>query len=147
MTHKLIDNFSGDFAFLSNFYYTGVVYDGIFYPSSEHAYQAAKSLDIADRMSVKKSGGPAQAKRRGKEIKKREDWDTVKYSVMEDILRIKFADPILKEMLIATEDYELVEGNHWHDYYWGVCNGTGENNLGKLLMKIRSELMVDTAQA
>lgn len=144
--HKLIDNFSGDFAFLSNFYYTGVVYEGIFYPSSEHAYQAAKSLNKEDRISVKKSGGPAQAKRRGKEIKMREDWDEVKYSVMEEILRIKFADPVLKEMLVSTEDYELVEGNYWHDYYWGVCGGIGENNLGKLLMKIRSELVVDTVQ-
>lgn len=138
--HKLIDNFSGDFAFLSNFYYTQVWYEDISYCTSEHAFQAAKSTDRADRMSVRNSGGAAQAKRRGREIKMRTDWDEVKVGIMEDILRIKFTRPELNEMLLLTDDYELVEGNHWNDTFWGVCKGVGENHLGKLLMKIRDDV-------
>ena len=137
-----IDSFSDEFHFLSNFHYGNVTYEGITYPSSEHAYQAAKSVIKEERLSVKYSGGPGNAKRRGKEITKRDDWDLVKLTVMEDILRIKFSKKALQEMLLLTEGYELVEGNYWGDVYWGVCKGKGENHLGKLLMKIREELLL-----
>lgn len=137
---NLIDNFEDEFHFLSNFYYCKVTYEGILYPSSEHAYQAAKSTINEDRMSVKYAGSPAQAKQRGRHIKMRPDWDDVKLGVMEDILRIKFGRPLLKEKLLLTKGFNIVEGNHWGDTYWGVCRGKGSNHLGQLLMKIREEI-------
>jgi len=88
---------------------------------------------------------PGQVKRFGRTLKLRKDWDNVKLEVMEWCLREKFKDEKLKEMLLQTGDEELIEGNYWHDVVWGVCTcqkcgNKGENNLGKLLMKIRSEI-------
>ena len=59
---------------------------------------------------------------------------------MEDLLRQKFNQEPYKELLLRTKDYELIEGNTWNDRFWGVCNGTGRNMFGELLMKIRDEL-------
>ena len=63
---------------------------------------------------------------------------------MEEIVRAKFyQNPQLAEKLIATADRKIVEGNTWHDTFWGVdaATGKGENHLGVILMKIREELI------
>jgi predicted NAD-dependent protein-ADP-ribosyltransferase YbiA (DUF1768 family) len=83
---------------------------------------------------------PSQAKWEGRKIPIRKDWEDVKLDVMESLLRVKFADLELKQLLLATGTAKLIEGNFWGDTYWGVCAGIGRNNLGKLLMKIRDEL-------
>ena len=62
---------------------------------------------------------------------------------MKILLRQKFGDAWLRAKLLATGDAELIEGNYWHDTFWGMCNGKGENHLGRLLMEVRSELRVD----
>ena len=59
-------------------------------------------------------------------------------------LRIKFKNPELRSLLLATGNEELVEGNWWRDTYWGVCEGVGQNKLGKLLMQVREEVKNDT---
>ena len=82
---------------------------------------------------------PGEAKRMGRQVTLRKDWEDVKISVMEKGLRMKFAIPELRDKLLATGEEELVEGNWWGDTCWGVCKGVGANNLGKLLMKIREE--------
>lgn len=128
---KVINKFRGQYSFLSNFYVTK---DG---KSVEHYYQAAKATNIKDYIQIINSHTPADAKKLGRTIKVRDDWDQIKLIVMEQLLIKKFSDQILAEKLIATLDYELVEENNWGDTYWGVCNGIGYNNLGKILMKIR----------
>ena len=130
-------SFSGPLAFLSNFYPCKIEYLGFSFSSSEAAYQAAKNPKYAESFAKL---SPGAAKKLGKWVVLREDWEEVKLSVMEEILRLKFADPELAKLLIATGDEELVEVNWWGDRFWGVCKGEGENHLGKLLMKIRSEL-------
>jgi ribA/ribD-fused uncharacterized protein len=135
-----INNFSDEFHFLSNFYYCKVIYDGYEYPSSEHAYMCAKTNDPVWKDFIRNCRTPGQAKRAGRMVPLREDWETVKLEVMENILRAKFSVPSMREMLLLTGDCELVEGNTWGDKFWGVCDGEGENHLGKLLMKIRAEL-------
>jgi len=137
---SVIDNFDGDFRFLSNFYPAEVVYEGLRYSTSEAAYQAAKTLDEEERVWFT-SLPPNVAKREGRELKLRPDWDEVKDKVMEDIVRDKFSrSKLLTCALLATNDSELVEGNWWGDKYWGVCQGEGMNMLGKILMKVRDEL-------
>ena len=79
----------------------------------------------------------------GRQVKLRKDWEDIKLQVMENALRLKFQDSTLRKKLIATGDEELIEGNPWEDRYWGVCNGSGKNKLGKLLMKIRKDLQDD----
>ncbi len=136
----IINNFDSDYAFLSNFYYCILNYEGITFESAENAYQASKTLDIDIRKSFTFIT-PGKAKREGKKIKLRENWDVIKLKIMEDIVRDKFnQNPDLKQRLIKTNNAILIENNNWNDHFWGVCNGKGENNLGKILMKIRSEL-------
>jgi ribA/ribD-fused uncharacterized protein len=168
----LIDSFSGSWYFLSNFYLTSVqMVDVPFlppfpewmwhltFPSTEHAFQAAKFLiqpknvDFTDPHMT-----AADAKMYGRTLKPiRTDWEKtnvtgreLKLDIMEGVLEAKFNGSILRRKLLSTFRAELVEGNHWHDTYWGVCNGTGrrcngghdpfgDNHLGKLLMKIRDK--------
>lgn len=153
MKQTLIDSFSGEYEFLSNFYITNLVYDGIPYTNSEAAFQAAKiyypgdkQRTIQERMEFS-TYTPSMAKRMGRRsIVLRSDWERVKDGIMLDILRAKFEqNPYLRDKLIETGDAVLVEGNTWHDCYWGDCDcpkcqhKTGKNMLGKLLMKLREE--------
>lgn len=144
--HK-IDRFDGEYRFLSNFYNIGILYEGLLYPSVEHAYQAAKTLSHTQRVVVLNMVTPGRAKRMGQQLILREDWEDVKLSVMETLLREKFRQAYLKSQLLKTFPAELEEGNTWGDRYWGVCGGVGENHLGRLLMKIRKELKDATPQA
>lgn len=143
----MIDFFDGEYAFLSNFYNASCIFEGKFYPTVEHAFQAAKSLDQAERDWIAAAGSPGLAKRLGRRISLRPDWEKIKFDVMEECLRSKFADPVLKQKLLATGDEELVEGNYWHDNTYGNCscekckNIVGRNMLGNILMKLRTEFM------
>ena len=141
----MISVFDGEYAFLSNFYMHSIEEDGITYPSNEHYFQAMKSLDRHERLFIAAAETPGQAKRRGRQTSLRADWESVKYDVMLQAVRLKFADPELKAKLLATGDRKLVEGTTWHDQVWGICTcpscgGTGQNWLGNILMKVREEL-------
>lgn len=141
-----IATFTGTFAFLSNFYMRPVVYEGLVYPSAEHAYQAAKSADPLVRLAISKLATAAQAKRAGRSVLLRPDWEEVKVAVMRAVLDAKFSDPELAERLLNTGEAELIEGNWWGDVFWGVCRGRGKNKLGQLLMQLRAELRVRSAE-
>ena len=145
---RVIDSFSGEFAFLSNFYFAAIrtrptrsCPKGIEYPTSEHAYQAAKTRDIRKRRALARLPRPNEAKKAGREMVLRDDWDEVKVRIMTSIVRAKFRQhPELADKLLATGNALLVEGNWWHDTFWGVCGGVGHNYLGKILMMVRREL-------
>lgn len=138
----MIDNFMKEYRFLSNFHLAPVEMDGVLYPSTEHAYQAAKTLDLELRKEVVDMTC-GSAKRWGQQIKLRPDWEQVKISVMETLVRQKFTRHTdLRDRLLATGDQELIEGNTWNDTFWGVCKGKGTNHLDKILMKIRTELQL-----
>ena len=144
----MIDSFSGEYRFLSNFYQAEVEFEGMMYPSTEHAYQAAKTLDLKSR-AMFQGGTAGPAKRLGQVIILRDDWtnDNVKISVMYAVLLDKFTrHQDLRKQLIATSPNELVEGNTWNDTFWGVCDGKGKNHLGKLLMSIRQEIILQTLE-
>lgn len=141
MTTPAITSFSGDYRWLSNFHLCPVKYEGDIYPSSEHAYQAAKVGRMARAPFMQPGLSCADAKRMGRVVTPRSDWDVARLYIMEAILLDKFTrNTAIAKRLIDTGDAELVEGNHWRDFYWGVCNGTGQNNLGKLLMDLRTRL-------
>lgn len=141
-----IDSFSGQYRFLSNFFLCSVMYEGIEYPSSENAFQAAKTLDIDVRkIFALKEITPGISKRLGRSIVLRPHWDIIRLQTMVDILAAKFQDPVLAKLLIETGDAELIEGNAWNDTFWGVCNGKGTNFLGKALMDLRKKLTVPAA--
>lgn len=147
MTQDKIESFSGVFHFLSNFHTAPIMYRGIAYPTSEHAYQAAKSLNDNTRENISILNTPAEAKKYGRSVQLRPYWDEMKISVMEEIVRIKFTqNPSLQEKLLATGDLLLEEGNNWGDTYWGVCNSKGSNHLGIILMELRDCLNTITEE-
>jgi hypothetical protein len=142
-----IGQFKGEHSFLSNFYEHPLLFDGIIYRTLEHAFQAAKTDNQETKRRIAEKATPGAAKRAGgrRGIIKDFDyasWEAKKDQVMETLVRIKFADVTLARLLLKTDDAILEEGNSWNDTYWGVSlkSGKGQNKLGQILMKIRSQL-------
>lgn len=145
----MITSFFGEYRFLSNFYAVSIEFEGLDYPSAEHAYVASKTLDDDMRKQIAKIETPGKVKRFGIELNLRSDWsDDLKLIIMRKILEKKFRsdriDPPLWEWLRATAPEELVEGNSWGDKFWGQCPvGVGKNHLGKLLTSIRDDVTMN----
>jgi ribA/ribD-fused uncharacterized protein len=149
---RLIDDFRGEYAFLSNFFMRELVLDGVDYRSAEHAFNVKKTLDAAAAEQVRLAPTPALAKRLGRRVPLRDGWDeTVRYEVMRAVLAAKFADPDLLARLLATGDALLIEGNQHEDNHWGQCSceqhraWPGANHLGWMLMEHRAALRGDRA--
>lgn len=153
---QVIDRFDGNHRFLSNFHEGAapVAYRG-YWRTAEHAYQAAKSYDPAHVERVRQATTPGQAKRAGREAVLVPHWDTTKVLVMWQVLVAKFGgqDYSLWARLVDTRPALLVEGNTWHDQFWGdcacgreACAGAGENWLGRLLMVVRDANPAGLAQ-
>lgn len=146
---KMINSFYGRWAFLSNFYPSPLVWQGITYPTAEHAYNAGKSTRRVDRYIVAEAPTPQRAKQLGRGLNLRPDWEWARYQVMREVLLAKFArHPLRIEALMSTGDAVLVEGqsvgNRWHDQHWGDCYcgrakclPPGANHLGFMLMELR----------
>src|SRR5579863_8253705 len=132
--------FKGKYNFLSNFALCPVTYEGMLFPTVEHAYQAAKTRNWDERERVRKARSAGDAKRLGKRVTLRADWDQQKLHVMDVLLHQKFAVEPFRSALLETGNDEIVHDNWWHDTYWGMCVGVGENHLGKLIMAIRHKL-------
>ena len=138
---NIIDKFDGEYAFLSNFYESPIKGDdGIAYPTVEHYFQAMKTLNKGQRQEIAAQDTPGKAKRLGRAVDLRSDWEAVKESYMYLALVQKFQDPELRQKLLATGNSTLIEGNTWKDTYWGVCDGVGLNRLGCTLMKVRDNI-------
>lgn len=142
----MINSFSNQYEFMSNFYNAPVTYDGLTYRNNEAAFQAQKLANKEERKNFCEYS-PSKAKLEGRNCNLRKDWEEIKYQVMYDIVRVKFSQNIeLKKQLLATGTEELIEGNWWHDNCWGDCSCDrckdikGQNNLGKILMKVREEI-------
>lgn len=143
----IIDEFRGDYHFLSNFFGCPFEYKGLQYQNAEAAFQAQKCATDDERIKYTTVKNPVVAKRMGKkEPNFPSDWDLKSPEIMREILKTKFSVPELKEKLAATGDAVLIEGNHWHDNRWGRCscekckNKESQNLLGKILMEIRDEI-------
>lgn len=144
----MIDSFRKEYGFLSNFYPVTIVYEDIKYPSVENAYQAAKTFDMDLRMEMSEMTA-SEAKKEGNRLKKegliRPDWEEINIDLMYELLKLKFSSAALQWKLLQTVGNILVEGNTWHDNFWGscICDNCGDkglNYLGKLLMKVRNEI-------
>jgi len=144
-----IKKFEKEYAFLSNFHPAIVQYESMNYPTVEHAYQAAKSTEFFFRKLI--AALPAEkaglAKKRGRTIRLRRDWDSMKIDIMFELLCNKFKQPNFKKALLQTGDAKIIEGNFWHDNIWGDCfckkceNVSGQNWLGRLLMEVRDQIV------
>lgn len=148
----MITSFRRDYFFLSNFFEKDFEWRGMSWRSGEHAYQASKACDEdnASMLCVKMARSPGVAKKLGRLINVRTDWEEIKYDVMRSVVRAKFSDTELARKLIATGKEELVEGNYWGDKTWGCVLENGEwegrNMLGNILMEVRDELRKSSEQ-
>lgn len=146
-TPQLITSFSGPYRFLSNFYEAPVAFEGLVYPTSEHAFAAAKTTDQSVREIIRSAATPGQAKRLGRGLDLRLDWEMVKDQVMATILEDKFTrNADLREKLVGLVGFELIEGNTWGDRTWGAVwhpvlqKWEGQNRLGIALMALAKKL-------
>lgn len=139
---RVIDRFTKEtgYEFLSNFHPSTIRFEGVLYPTVEHAYQASKSLDPKVRDLIRRARTPADAKKLGQGMPVRPDWSEIKLEIMKRLIHEKFENPFLRPKLLETEDAELILNNRWNDRFWGVCRGSGENWLGKILMEERERI-------
>ncbi len=152
----MINSFTGRYRFLSNFYPSKIEHRGISYPTVEHFYVSMK-IDEGQLINTKytttedcreiisKMTSPGDVKRLVRTFKIRKDWDDLKLKIMKWAINEKFKDPELSLLLLSTESEEIIEGNTWHDNFFGICSckpceGKGQNNLGKILMESRSQI-------
>ena len=143
----LINKFVGKYSFLNNFYASSIWIDGKRYPTCEHAYQAYKTLNESSRETIRASKDPMTAKKLGRGVELRPDWEDVRINLMRDFVRKKFESPFLSDMLLKTGKARLVHENSWNDKFWGVCRGVGLNWLGIILMEIREEIFDSVASS
>jgi len=142
-TDKEIFGFFGPYRFLSNFYVCAVHVFGFSWNSSEHAYQAVKTIDVLEIQKVRDAKTPGEAKKLGKTLTIRPDWNDVRDRYMFEIVRAKFAQNAeIRSLLFATGNKNLVEANDWGDTYWGCeeVSRYGKNHLGRILVFVRDEL-------
>ncbi len=136
-----ISEFRNQYYFLSNFYECLVSYNGITYRNAEAAFQAQKTLDNDIRKQFEAMSA-SEAKKQGRRISLREDWEDVKVDIMRDIVLAKFEqNPELSDKLIKTDGMCLIEGNNWGDRTWGMVGNEGMNLLGNILMETRETLI------
>ena len=150
--------FDKEYAFLSNFFESPIEFktvDGkkMIAPTVEHAFQAEKAMFAVEQETIINADTPGKAKRLGRHCLLRPDWEDAKDNVMLEFVRRKFQIPELRDKLLATGTANLVEGNNWHDNYWGICvcekcvNNPvvdGKNKLGSILMRVRDEIREET---
>lgn len=139
----MILQFRKEYNFLSNFAPVYIKYGDITFPSVEHYYVAMKTKDQEERIKISKMKA-GEAKKYGKTLKIRTDWDEIKLYVMSWGVAKKFKQEPFRTKLLATGNENIVEGNYWEDTFWGVDlkqnPNIGENNLGRILMSTRENL-------
>lgn len=148
---EIIQKFEGEHSFLSNFSPHGFKIKDIWFPTNEHFFQAMK-CEIGDTNNFRRiidASTPGKAKRIARQIPLRKNWEEIKIKVMADGLEQKFKqNPDIRQKLLDTGNFILIEGNHWHDNFWGDCKcekcnmKMGKNMLGISLMFLRGLLRI-----
>lgn len=151
MIQKSVDvlEFKSEFKRFSNFYPVTIHYNRRTFPTVEHAFVSEKSFDpsFKNRIANLKATQAGYAKKLGRQIQLRDDWDEIKNQVMFELVLTKFNKPEFQSFLLLTGEGKIVEGNYWHDNYWGDCyckkcqSVMGLNYLGRILMKIRENIL------
>ncbi len=140
----VVNEFTGHYHFLSNFYPVEITYKGNTFTTVEAAFQAQKCF-CPEAKAAFENVAPGVAKKMGRAVEMRKDWDLVKDDYMYELVKLKFSVPYLRDTLVRTSGLRLVEGNRWGDKYWGVdiASGEGQNRLGEILMRVRDELEME----
>ncbi len=134
---------------LSNFYHYPMTIDGKTFNTVEHYFQAMKATTPQEFELIRTQPSPAMAKKQGRKVLMRSDWESIKEQVMYIALEAKFSKPEMQAQLLYTNDLVLIEASP-SDKYWGagasktqiMQTGSypGMNRLGVLLMALRYEI-------
>jgi ribA/ribD-fused uncharacterized protein len=140
-----IELFQGQYGFLSNFHRSTITVDGRDFPTVEHYFQSMKTVDFKAAERIRVARSPGEAKRMGRSVELRSDWESIKYPIMYRGVMLKFLQHThLRTELMLTQDEHLIEGNDWGDTVWGCVwrNGqwVGQNLLGQILMETRDAI-------
>jgi len=134
---------SSEWGFLSNMFHSPMIIDGKEYLTVEHWFQSQKFTNRDRQEFIRQCSSPFEAKKLGsqRDPSFRSDWTTFRDEVMRKGLRAKFEqNSNLRDRLLGTGSLELKEDAPW-DSYWGTGrSGNGRNQMGKLLMELRTEL-------
>ena len=125
--------------FLLNSYPVTISFEGLLYPSVDHAYQASKTDDIKIRELIKKSK-ISEVKKLGRSLQIRDEWVKSRIDIMRMLIREKFQNPFLRHLLLCTGNLSLINDNLRNEKFWGMFKGNGENWLGKILEEVREEI-------
>lgn len=144
----MINNFSGEYAFLRDDFLVPVWYEGIWYPSAEHAYQASRTLYPKQKMLILECKTAIEAIRisNSKAITFRAGWKELRFQTKKVIVKSKFKNKELAKKLVDTFPHQLINENMYHDNYWGNCkckncfNTRGKNKSGNILIAVRDVL-------
>ncbi|HEL2576000.1 NADAR family protein [Streptococcus suis] len=133
----------GEFSNFSSFGFTDD--EGLYWPTSEHYFQAKKFNSLILQEKIRKINSPmvAAIEGRNRENPLREDWEYVKDDIMRYAVYQKFKqNTMLKELLLSTDNLPIIEHTN-NDTYWGDGgDGMGKNQLGHILMEVRNKLNV-----
>lgn len=129
------------YGYMSNFYRSLIFIFNDYYPTVEHAYQAAKTKNLHEKETIKCADTPRIARNLGQKVSMYDGFDDDKFHIMKECVFAKFSQiEELKQQLLSTGDEFLIEDSPV-DYYWGCgADGSGKNMLGKVLMEVREEL-------
>lgn len=143
---NVVSSFRGEWACFSNFFPRAITVAGVRYPSVEHFFQCSKCTDLVEKENIRQCATPTEAKHLGRAARCRPDWNDVRVKAMYTGVKAKFVQHAdLRAVLLAT-DNTIVEGNTRHNNFWGQCDCydcqhvTSKNFLGRILMKVRTEL-------
>ena len=134
-----IERFTGQYEFLNNSYPALMSFRGDLFPTAEHAFQSTKASSDDEYQIIKRAKTATESRRLGRCIPLKEGWIESQVHIMEEVLRSKFENPFLAEMLVLTHPSELIYTGSRSEF-WGFVNGEGQNQFGLLLMKIRDEI-------
>ncbi len=130
----------GDYRAFSNFYPSEIEIDGKTYQTVEHYFQACKATDEEDHEKVRLAGNPYKTKELGKSIRRRDDWEDIKFGIMKKGCYAKFTRyKDLMKLLLSTGDLAIHE-NTLNDLEWGWFDNKGEDKLGRVLTEVREEI-------
>lgn len=149
-----VNVFRGPYACFSNFHDSRMIINDVLWKTVEHVFQANKTFDKEWQKRILSAETPAEAKTLGKQLKTlglvRPDWQDVNILIMHNLVLLKFTlFAEYRNILLSTGEDRIIEGNYWHDNFWGECscarcsNVEKFNHLGQILTNVRKMLRIN----
>ena len=136
----------GEYGYLATYSNYGFFKDGVFWKTSEHYYQAQKFMDSDTKIRIQNAETPKIASTIGRDrnLNLRSDWEEVKQDVMFDAVYYKFKqNKDILQKLLNTGDAKIIEATVKENYWGCGPNNDGQNNYGKILVKVRETLRTE----